>query len=192
MALHTASRLCAVLPEQCKCSTNSASVAIFWRRKTLVPLSSASRSCSMGPSCRSIVYVLTIRLYYANPKPPCNKTSRESTENKEKQEARYLLRRRLYCAMRQSVFRKCFSTDTVRAIHPDLAPIGKTFFRYMMEHFALDLLAEYGTAPLADTAKVVNPAWRRLSNQKQSVQAKLVCRHARFAELTLHEEACAI
>ena len=65
----------------------------------------------------------------------------------------------------------------------------ENFFRYMMEHFALDLLAEYGTAPLADTAKVVNPAWRRLSNRKQSVQAKLVYRRARFAELTLHEEA---
>jgi len=65
----------------------------------------------------------------------------------------------------------------------------ENFFRYMMEHFALDLLAEYGTAPLVDTAKVVNPAWRRLSNQKQSVQAKLVYRRARFAELTLHEEA---
>jgi hypothetical protein len=59
----------------------------------------------------------------------------------------------------------------------------------MMEHLALDLLAEYGTTPLADTAKVVNPAWRRLSNQKQSVQSKLVYRRARFAELTLQEEA---
>jgi tetratricopeptide (TPR) repeat protein len=64
----------------------------------------------------------------------------------------------------------------------------ENFFRYMMEHFALDLLAEYGTAPLADTAKVVNPAWRRLSNQKQSVQGKLVYRHARFAEMTLQED----
>jgi hypothetical protein len=64
----------------------------------------------------------------------------------------------------------------------------ENFFRYMMEHFALDLLAEYGTTPLADTVKVVNPAWRRLSSQKQSVQAKLVYRHARFAALTLQEE----
>ena len=65
----------------------------------------------------------------------------------------------------------------------------ENFFRYMMEHFALDLLAEYGSEPLADTAKVVNPAWRQLSNQKQSLQAKLVYRHARFAELTLQEAA---
>ena len=65
----------------------------------------------------------------------------------------------------------------------------ENFFRYMMEHFALDMLAEYGSEPLPDTAKVVNPAWRYLSNQKQSVRAKLTCRQARFAELTLQEDA---
>jgi hypothetical protein len=65
----------------------------------------------------------------------------------------------------------------------------ENFFRYMMEHFALDLLAEYGSEPLPDTAKVVNPAWRQLSNQKQSVRAKLAHRQARFAELTLQEDA---
>jgi hypothetical protein len=64
----------------------------------------------------------------------------------------------------------------------------ENFFRYMMEHFALDLLAEHGTEPLPDTAKVVNPAWRQLSNRKQSLKAKLVKRQARFTELTLREE----
>jgi hypothetical protein len=65
----------------------------------------------------------------------------------------------------------------------------ENFFRYMMEHFALDMVAEYGSEPLPDTAKVVNPAWRQLSNQKQSLQAKLAYRQARFAELTLQEDA---
>ena len=65
----------------------------------------------------------------------------------------------------------------------------ENFFRYMMEHFALDMLAEYGSEPLPDTAKVVNPTWRNLSNQKQSVRAKLAYRQARFAELTLQEDA---
>jgi hypothetical protein len=64
----------------------------------------------------------------------------------------------------------------------------ENFFRYMMEHFALDRLAEYGSEPLPDTTKVVNPAWRQLSNRKQSVRAKLAYRHARFAELTLQED----
>ena len=59
----------------------------------------------------------------------------------------------------------------------------------MMEHFALDTLTEYGSEPLPDTTKVVNPLWRQLSNRKQSVRAKLAYRHARFAELTLQEDA---
>jgi hypothetical protein len=64
----------------------------------------------------------------------------------------------------------------------------ENFFRYMMEHFALDRLAEYGSEPLPDTTRVVNPRWRQLSNQQQSVRAKLAYRQARFAELTLQED----
>lgn len=64
----------------------------------------------------------------------------------------------------------------------------ENFFRYMREHFALDMLAEYGSEPLPDTTKVVNPAWRHLSNQKQSLRSQLAYRKARFAELTLQEE----
>lgn len=65
----------------------------------------------------------------------------------------------------------------------------ENFFRYMKEHFALDLLAEHGTEPLPDTTRVINPAWRSLSNEKQSVQSKLVHRRARFAEFDLREDA---
>jgi hypothetical protein len=36
----------------------------------------------------------------------------------------------------------------------------ENFFRHMMEHFAIDLLAEYDTEPFHGTEKVVNPAWR--------------------------------
>ena len=64
----------------------------------------------------------------------------------------------------------------------------ENFFRYMMEHFDLDMLAEYGTEPLADTIRVINPAFRQLNNQKQSVRAKLAHRRAKFAELTLQPE----
>ncbi len=58
----------------------------------------------------------------------------------------------------------------------------------MMEHFALDRLAEYGSEPLPGTAKVINPAWRKLSNEKQSVRTKLTYRQARFAECALQED----
>lgn len=64
----------------------------------------------------------------------------------------------------------------------------ENFFRYMKEHFALDRLAEYGSEPLPGTAKVVNPAWRKLSNEKQSLRTKLTYRQARFAAHTLQED----
>jgi hypothetical protein len=64
----------------------------------------------------------------------------------------------------------------------------ENFFRYMMEHFAIDLLQEYGTENLPGTKRVVNPAWRELDRSRNSTQNKLRHQHARFAEMTLHPE----
>lgn len=60
----------------------------------------------------------------------------------------------------------------------------ENFLRYMMQHFALDLLGEHGTAPVPDTTKVVNPGWRQLDSQRKSLQGKLTRRNAKFAQLT--------
>ena len=66
----------------------------------------------------------------------------------------------------------------------------ENFFRYMMQHFAIDLLNEYGTEEIPETKRpVVNPKWRELDRQKRSVKSKLTHRQARFAALTLHPEA---
>lgn len=62
----------------------------------------------------------------------------------------------------------------------------ENFFGYMMEHFAIDLLSEYGTEELLDTTKVINPRWRELNRQKNRLLNKLRHRQARFAELTMH------
>lgn len=62
----------------------------------------------------------------------------------------------------------------------------ENFFGYMMEHFAIDILNEYGTENLPDTTQVVNPLWRVLNRQCNSMQSKLKTRRARFGELTLH------
>lgn len=62
----------------------------------------------------------------------------------------------------------------------------ENFFRYMMQHYAIDLLNQYGSEPLHDTEKVVNPAWRELDRQRNRLKSTLVRRNARFAELTLH------
>jgi hypothetical protein len=66
----------------------------------------------------------------------------------------------------------------------------ENFFRYMMEHFAIDLLNEYGTEEIPETNRpVVNPKWRALDQRRRSVKSKLTQRQARFAALTLHPES---
>ncbi len=64
----------------------------------------------------------------------------------------------------------------------------ENFFNYMMQHFDIDVVLEYGTTEFPETEKVVNPAWRELNRSRNSLQNKLRYRRARFAELTLHPE----
>jgi hypothetical protein len=40
----------------------------------------------------------------------------------------------------------------------------ENFLKYMREHFWLDRLVQYGTEPLPETTRAVNPAWRRLDS----------------------------
>lgn len=66
----------------------------------------------------------------------------------------------------------------------------ENFFRYMMEHFAIDALSEYRTEIIPGTKRpVVNPARRELDRQYRSVKSKLTQRQARFAALTLHPQS---
>jgi transposase len=66
----------------------------------------------------------------------------------------------------------------------------ENFFRYMMQHFAIDALSEFRTEEIPATSRpVVNPAWRDLNRQSRSVKGKLTQRRARFAVLTLTTEA---
>ena len=66
----------------------------------------------------------------------------------------------------------------------------ENFFRYMMEHFAIDALSEYGTETISGTTRpVVNPARRKLDRQSRSVKSKLTRRQACFAALALHPQA---
>ena len=65
----------------------------------------------------------------------------------------------------------------------------ENFFRYMKQHYALDLLSEYQTCEIPETKRpVVNPPWRDLNNQIRSLKSKLAQRQAKFATLTLHPE----
>ncbi len=56
----------------------------------------------------------------------------------------------------------------------------------MMQHFAIDLIPEYGTEPFHGTERVVNPTWRDLQRQCNSLSNKLRYRRAKFAELSLN------
>jgi len=64
----------------------------------------------------------------------------------------------------------------------------ENFFNYMMQHFDIDVILEYGTTEFPDTEKVVNPTWRQLDRSRNSLQNKLRYRRARFAEMTMHPE----
>ncbi|MCP4139441.1 MAG: hypothetical protein GY755_03975 [Chloroflexi bacterium] len=65
----------------------------------------------------------------------------------------------------------------------------ENFFRYMMQHFDIDRIVEYGDMQFPDTEEVVNPAWRELNKQRRSVLSKLNYRNAKFAKMTLHPVA---
>jgi len=65
----------------------------------------------------------------------------------------------------------------------------ENFFRYMMEHFEIDALSEYGTEVIPETNQpVVNPQRRQLDRDCRSVKSKLTRLQASFAALTLHPQ----
>ena len=64
----------------------------------------------------------------------------------------------------------------------------ENFFGYMMEHFAIDLLSEYGTADLPGPQPVVSPQWRQLDSRCRSVKGQWDRRMQEFAALTLDGE----
>ena len=64
----------------------------------------------------------------------------------------------------------------------------ENFFRYMMRHYAIDLIVEYGTDDFPDTEQVVNPARRELERTRNSLNGKLKNRRAKFISQGLHSE----
>jgi len=61
----------------------------------------------------------------------------------------------------------------------------ENFFRYMMRHYAIDLIAEYGIDDFPDTEMVVNPTRRELIKKRNSINGKLKNRRAKFTALNL-------
>jgi hypothetical protein len=67
----------------------------------------------------------------------------------------------------------------------------ENFFKYMRQHYGLDALVEHDTAPLPETTRLVNPAWRKLDGQVRSINARLTRARADFAKhgLKPHQES---
>lgn len=64
----------------------------------------------------------------------------------------------------------------------------ENFFKYMMQHFGIDKLLEYKTDPVAETTRVVNPAYRELDGKIRSNNSKLARRKAKFGAIVLEGE----
>jgi hypothetical protein len=64
----------------------------------------------------------------------------------------------------------------------------ENFFKYMMQHFGIDKLLEYKTDPIAETTRVVNPAYRELDGKIRSNNSKLARRKAKFGAIVLEGE----
>jgi len=56
----------------------------------------------------------------------------------------------------------------------------ENYLKYMMNHFGLDRLIEYGVAPLPETTLVINPAFRRLDQEVRRERATLTRLRAQF------------
>jgi hypothetical protein len=65
----------------------------------------------------------------------------------------------------------------------------ENFFRYMRQHYGIDMLSEYGLEDLPDTERVVNPRWRELNRTRSRLTSRLRYKRASFAALDMHPES---
>ena len=86
-----------------------------------------------------------------------------------------------------------YSTDYVHGLDKVAAAMfarwcQENFFKYMIQHYALDRLVEYGSEPIPDTTEVVNPTWRKLQNKIRKERNLLRKEQAQFSAITLSGE----
>jgi hypothetical protein len=63
----------------------------------------------------------------------------------------------------------------------------ENFFKYMLEHFGIDRLIEYETKPMPETARVVNPEYRKLDSEIRKLNSKRSGLLAQFGSKKLEE-----
>ena len=64
----------------------------------------------------------------------------------------------------------------------------ENFFRYMRQSYNLDSLVDYRTAPIPETTRVVNPAYRVLDGKVRKTVASLSRKRAEFGAMNLEGE----
>ena len=65
----------------------------------------------------------------------------------------------------------------------------ENFFGYMMEHYDIDGLVQYGIEEIPGTIQVVNPAWRDLDKAVKGLRVRIRKRHAQLGAQALRNEA---
>jgi hypothetical protein len=64
----------------------------------------------------------------------------------------------------------------------------ENFFGYMMEHYDLDGLVQYGSEEIPGTKQVINPKWRLLDKEVRDLRARLRREQARFGTHVIKTE----
>jgi len=64
----------------------------------------------------------------------------------------------------------------------------ENFFGYMMEHYDLDGLVQYGAEEIPGTKQVINPKWRLLDKEVRDLRAQLRREQARFGTHVIKTE----
>ena len=85
------------------------------------------------------------------------------------------------------------STDYQATMEPITARMlsrwsQENFFKYMRQHYSLDMLIDHQVQPIDDTIKVVNPAYRELEGKIKKKAALLSRQLANFGSTNLEEE----
>lgn len=64
----------------------------------------------------------------------------------------------------------------------------ENFFKYMMKHYGIDRLIDYGVEKMDETVKVVNPVYREIQSKIRSKNSKLSRKRAQYGALILESE----
>jgi len=64
----------------------------------------------------------------------------------------------------------------------------ENFFKYLMEHYDIDGLVQYGCEEIPGTVVVVNPAWRAVDKTAKDTLRKIRKLHAKLGATTLHND----